>query len=129
MIGRSVLIGGSSATLASSGISGAVEAQSSGDVVVQVRNAAGVLVRTLDLGQQPAGRAAFNWDGKDASGNALPAGGSYSLSAQVVNGASSVAAGTDIAARVASVSMGSGGLTLNLSSGDSVPFTSVLQLY
>jgi flagellar basal-body rod modification protein FlgD len=127
LVGHTVLVPSSTAQLGSSGVTGAVQASSSGDVVLQVRNASGALVRTLDLGQQASGQIPFVWDGKDGSGNALAA-GKYAITAQVVNGSSSQAAATDINSQVQSVSLGASGLTLNLLGGTSVPYSSVLQI-
>jgi len=127
LIGHNVLVSGSVVQLGTSAVTGAVDAASSGDVVVQVRSASGALVRTLDLGQQAAGQVPFTWDGKDGSGN-VQAPGAYSVSAQIINGTTAQAASTDVTSQITSVSLGSSGLTLNLANGSSVPFSSVIQL-
>jgi flagellar basal-body rod modification protein FlgD len=59
------------------------------DVQVQISNAAGQVVNTLDLGSMPAGVQSFNWNGNDTAG--APAGpGSYTFAVQATdaNGAS-----------------------------------------
>jgi flagellar basal-body rod modification protein FlgD len=127
LVGHSVLVPASQGQLGSSGISGAVQTSSSGDVALQIRNSAGAVVSTVDLGQQAAGSVPFSWNGKDASGNALAA-GAYSFSAQVINGSTAQAATTDLNAVVQSVSLAASGITLNLQGGGSVPFSSVLQV-
>lgn len=43
-------------------------------VALRVRNAAGALVRTRSLGEQPAGRHSADWDGRGAKGAAVPSG-------------------------------------------------------
>ena len=43
-------------------------------VSVAISDAAGNVVRTLDLGAQEAGTRFFDWDGKSDSGSAVPAG-------------------------------------------------------
>jgi flagellar basal-body rod modification protein FlgD len=51
--------------------------QLSGDsarVAVDIYNAQGGLVRTLELGNQKSGDQTIQWDGKDSSGKALPGG-------------------------------------------------------
>lgn len=127
LIGHGVLVPGTQAQLGDSGMFGAVEVTASGPVTVQIRDSSGALVGTLDMGVQPAGTAAFKWDGKDASGNALPQ-GSYSITAQVGSGANAQAADTDVAALVESVSFGSSGLMLNLQGLGEIPFSSVRQI-
>lgn len=47
-------------------------------VVVEVRDAAGNVVRTLDTKQAPSGTFATSWDGKDAEGDAV-ADGAYAI--------------------------------------------------
>jgi flagellar basal-body rod modification protein FlgD len=44
------------------------------NLFVRIENEAGQLVRTFDVGAQPAGEARVMWDGKDDGGNQLPAG-------------------------------------------------------
>lgn len=44
------------------------------DVKVDVIDASGNVVDTIDLGAKPAGALSFTWDGKNAQGNTLPAG-------------------------------------------------------
>ncbi len=43
-------------------------------VVINVQDSSGALVRQISLGAQSAGDQSVLWDGKDASGNAVPAG-------------------------------------------------------
>ncbi len=127
LIGQGVMVAGTQAQLGSTGLYGAVEVPSSGDVTVKIKNSSGALVGSLDLGTQAAGTVPFVWDGKDASGNALPT-GTYTLSAQVGNGATAVAAPTDVTAVVQGVSTSSSGLMLNLGTLGEVPFSSVKQI-
>jgi len=111
-------------------------------VVLNVTNAAGVLVSQINLGAQSAGLANFTWNGTTTTGAQAPA-GTYTLSA-VYAGATSggTAATTYVNGTVESVSMGgsgstssstsgsstSTGLTLNISGVGSVPFSSVQQI-
>jgi flagellar basal-body rod modification protein FlgD len=83
LIGRQVLVPASQINVAAgqTGSTGAVNVpDATGDLQVSIVDASGNAVRTLDLGAQPAGLAKFQWDGRDASGNPVPA-GSYTLSA------------------------------------------------
>jgi flagellar basal-body rod modification protein FlgD len=62
--------------------------QALNNLFVRIENAAGQLVRTFDAGAQPPGEAAIKWDGKDDSGNPLPA-GKYKVNASgLLDGAS-----------------------------------------
>jgi flagellar basal-body rod modification protein FlgD len=127
LVGHYVLVPGSDAPLTSSGLAGAVEVPSSGDVTVRVHDSSGAVVRTIDLGTQSSGTVQFGWDGTDASGNAMPT-GTYSIDATVNAGGKSVAASTDVAAQVQSVTLGSNGLTLNLDGIGSTAFSNVIQI-
>jgi flagellar basal-body rod modification protein FlgD len=64
--------------------SGSVSLQGSlaapAEVTVQIRDSTGKLVRTLALGTRSAGALELAWDGRDQSGNPVPA-GTYSVSA------------------------------------------------
>jgi flagellar basal-body rod modification protein FlgD len=132
LLGHAVLAASSSATTTAAGdtVSGAVVVpQTSTDVQLNILNSAGTAVKTLDLGAQSAGSAAFSWDGTENDGSKAPA-GTYTLSA-TVNG---VASGTNIVTQVAgtvdSVTMASGtsGLTLNVAGIGSVAFSSVVAI-
>ncbi len=128
LVGHYVMVPGSQAPLTSSGLVGAVEVPSSGDVTVHIRDASGAVVQILDLGMQSGGsKAQFGWDGKDAGGKAMQT-GIYSVDATVSSGGNSTAATTDVAAQVDSVTLGSSGLTLNLNGIGSTAFSNVLQI-
>lgn len=59
------------------------------DLIVQVSNSSGSVIRTMDMGAQTAGDVTIEWDGKDDSGNTA-ANGTYSYAATAtVNGTSS----------------------------------------
>lgn len=129
LVGHGVLVASSSSVLyEGEGLGGAVDVPASGTVTVEVRDSAGALVRTLDLGTQPAGLANFSWDGLDEGGKALPS-GPYQIAARVQQGSSTAAADTYALALVNSVSLGSGGLTLNLHGLDAVSLGAVRQIY
>jgi flagellar basal-body rod modification protein FlgD len=109
------------------GMSGAVELDHAGQLVVEFRDATGQVQRRIDYGQQAAGLAYFQWDGHDGAGNALQA-GHYTLRATVTSGGATQAAETLAAAAVQSVSIGSSGLALQLGGLGEVPFSSVRQI-
>jgi flagellar basal-body rod modification protein FlgD len=82
LVGRQVLVPSTTATDdGTNPVNGAVNVVTPGDVTVKITDpATGDVIRTLDLGNQPAGLAKFTWDGKDGSGNAV-ASGNYTLAA------------------------------------------------
>ena len=128
LIGRDVLVESGVGVLGDQGLSGALDIPSSGRVNLQIRDASGAVVRTIDLGTQSAGQLAFNWNGTDAQGNALP-GGLYRISATVSgSGGASVAATTYAVDQVSSVALGSDGLDVELAALGELPFSDVLRI-
>jgi flagellar basal-body rod modification protein FlgD len=128
LLGHQALVSSSTVTTTGSGsVSGAISVpQTTSQVVVNISNSAGVLVKQINLGAQGAGMASFTWDGTTGNGSA-PA-DTYTLSAQYAGATSgSTAASTYVNGTVESVSMGSGttGMTLNVAGVGSVPFSSV----
>lgn len=127
LVGRTALVASGSATLkAGEAVDGAVELPSGAtDVVVDITDASGAVVRQLDLGTRPAGMAEFAWDGLDAAGAPVPA-GKYGISARARIAGRTESASTLVAAHVDSVTLGgSGGLVLNLAQLGSAPFAAV----
>ena len=131
LVGRSVLAVSDTGYLADNGsIDGVVELASSASTVqIDVVDENGALLRTLDLGQQPAGLARFSWDGRDADGD-LVASGHYRLSARVVRGSEVEGTATAIESRVESVTLGQFGneMSLNLAGGASLSLAQVYQI-
>src|SRR5262245_4718275 len=66
LLGRTVLVDGNVGNLVAGGsLGGAVDLPSSAsDVIVQISDRNGTLVRQIDLGTQGAGLARFTWDGQ-----------------------------------------------------------------
>jgi flagellar basal-body rod modification protein FlgD len=132
LLGRDVLVNQPVAALADGGsVSGAVELASPAEFVrVQVVNAGGDVVRTLDLGAQPAGLARFAWDGRTASGAAAPAGAYQFVAQSTAAGGTQSAAQVLVSAPVESVTIGGqqGGLMLTLQGLGEVPFSAVRQI-
>jgi flagellar basal-body rod modification protein FlgD len=132
LLGHQALVNSGTASLTANGtVSGAVSVpQTSAQVLLNVSDASGALVRQINLGAQSAGLTSFTWDGKGGNGAQAPA-GTYTLSAQYAGATKgSTAATTSVNGTVESVSMGAGstGLTLNVSGLGSVPFSSVQQI-
>jgi flagellar basal-body rod modification protein FlgD len=110
MVGRSVLIPGNVGLLETGvELQGAVDLPaSSGDLKVFIQDAAGQLVKQINLGTQQAGLARFSWDGTSDSGAAV-ATGTYSVSAQATVDGTAVSQQTLIQAKVDSVTLGKAG--------------------
>lgn len=131
LVGRSVLAVTDSGYLGDTGtLRGAIELTSSAsNVQIDITDETGQLVQRLDLGQQPAGLANFEWSGLDASGERATT-GRYQVTARVIRGANIESAPTAIESQIQSVTLGQfgGGMTLNLAGGQDLPLGQVFQI-
>jgi flagellar basal-body rod modification protein FlgD len=129
LVGRSALARSSGLSVAAGQPArGAVDLPAStSTVTVSVRDATGQTVRTLQLGPQPSGLAAFAWDGLDDAGRAAPA-GRYSFTASYFDGKDSVAADTLLRAPIDSVLVGADGFSVELRGIGELPFTAVREI-
>jgi flagellar basal-body rod modification protein FlgD len=131
MVGRTVLIPSSEFEMRDgANVQGTVELPSStSDLAVSVYDAAGQLVRQINMGPQTAGSIPFTWDGLTDDGKAVPA-GMYQLKAITEVDGKSVAADTYVAAKVDSVIMGNLGqeITLNLGAMGQLGLSGVKQI-
>ncbi|MBI1195648.1 MAG: flagellar hook assembly protein FlgD [Gammaproteobacteria bacterium] len=131
LVGRDVLVPGSQGPLSNGGtLQGAVDVpQAASGIQIKVHDAAGSLVRTIDLGDQNAGLAKFQWDGKDASGQPAAA-GVYTISAQGLLDGAQTALGTLVADRVDSVTINQSGqgVSLNLNGHGAMDLAQVQQI-
>jgi flagellar basal-body rod modification protein FlgD len=119
MAGRAVLIEGSTLSVGEYGAVGGVELEAAADAVaVEIRDASGAVVQTLDLGKNDAGVRSFQWDGKNAAGEAVPQ-GDYRISVKAASGEKAVKATTLMAAQVQSVYKGTAGVQLDLGAAGS----------
>jgi flagellar basal-body rod modification protein FlgD len=130
LLGHNALVTSSTATVATAGapVTGAVTVpQTTASVTLSIANAAGTVIKTVDLGAQAAGLANFTWDGTTSTGAAAPA-GTYTLTA-IYGGQTTAraAATTAVNGVVDSVSMGAGtaGMTLNVAGVGSVPISAL----
>ena len=130
LVGREVLAPTGVAALSQGGsIRGNVELPAaSGEVVVNVYDQAGQVVRRLELGSQAAGPVAFQWDGLKNDGQfASP--GNYFISAEASIDGQFEAVETLLASEVRSVTLSnSGGLLLDLDGIGSLDFSEVRQI-
>lgn len=94
MIGRSVLVPGADMQLENhTGIGGFELTEPADKLVVTIKDSAGIAVRDIDLGAQPAGVGTFAWDGLANNGNAA-ADGQYSFALKAMRGNKEVSAST-----------------------------------
>ena len=110
LVGKDVLVAGSDLVLDDAGkTSAGFELQSPADsVVVSVKNAAGKVIDTIDLGAEGAGRHSFGWTSKDATRDGL----SFSVSAK--SGTLAVGATPLVADQVSAVYADGGTLAIEL---------------
>ena len=118
LIGRTVLVPGKELALAQGNDMrfGVDLAGAADSVKGSVKNAAGELVRTFDLGALPPGVKTVEWDGKTDTGTAAPD-GTYSFSVTAKAGADNVAALGLTYAKVEGIAQGYGGASLDLGAG------------
>ncbi|BCU07653.1 flagellar hook assembly protein FlgD [Allochromatium tepidum] len=131
LVGKSTLVPARKMQLAEGqGASGAMElSTSASQVKVDIYDASGQLVRTLDLGTLSAGLQDFEWDGTLSNGSAAPAGSyEFKITAQI-NGVTE-ALTTYLNGQVKSVSAESAGsgLMLNVQGVGNVSFSDVLRV-
>ncbi len=131
LVGRYVLLEGDSAPLARDGtiVGGVTTPKGASSITVNVRNAGGELVRTMQLAPTE-GTTLFSWDGLTADGTAAPA-GQYRIDATATVSGANQAADTLVADLVASVSMDprTYALTLNTPSAGPVTLADVRQVF
>jgi len=72
-------------------------------VTVDIKDAAGQVVRELQLGKQDAGVTRFDWDGKTTSGDNAAA-GDYTFSVTATNGSTAVSTTVRVRERFSRVS-------------------------
>jgi len=131
LVGQQVLVEGSVGyQTAGGGISAVANLPSnSTNMVVRIENSSGQVVRTYNLGETAAGNVNVVWDGKDESGNVLPA-GNYSINAYAQQNGKNEQLATAIYAQVESVTLGSGvdTMALNLQGLGAVRLSDVIEV-
>lgn len=127
LIGTPVLAPGESFSVSagkSSGF-GIQLASDASDVQITVKNSAGQVVNTIDLGRESAGTIPVSWTPVDKAGNPLPD-GIYSFSAtSVINGQTGAPVTLSAGTVDGVIKQSDGSAALVLSNGDTVPFSSI----
>ncbi len=129
MIGRGVLVEGKSIELTQGAAIAAVELpQAVEQLNITIRNSAGAVVYTANLGPQAGGPVKFQWDGTDDNGNAV-ADGKYAYEAQGIAAGEAVSGITHLAyGRVNSVTLGVQGAQLNVDGLGAISLSQVKQI-
>lgn len=114
LVNHGVLVPGSSLALGEQGGIGGFElATAADDVTVTIKDANGLVVRTLSLGAQDAGIIPFVWDGKSDSG-AQAATGNYTYSISAKTGSTTSTPTALAYGLVQAVTRNSSGMTLDV---------------
>jgi flagellar basal-body rod modification protein FlgD len=98
------------------------------EVTITVRNQAGQIVRTIDMGDKKAGLANVQWDGRNDDGVVQPA-GAYSVAISAKDdGDNTITVAQETTSTVESVSFDQGYPVLHLANGVSVPVSDLLKV-
>lgn len=128
LIGKDVLAAGAPLRLTGGSAHGAVSLEAAADKVnVSIQNAAGQVVRALELGARPAGQTGFDWDGKDSTGKAL-AEGRYAFTVAASSNEAAVTAAGLAPGRVSSVAVNGTEVTLDLDGLGAVALAAVKRI-
>lgn len=128
LVGHSVLVPGNRLTLEDGLAIGGVQMESAADnVVATIKDANGLLIRTLDLGALPAGTTQVSWDGKTDSG-ATAANGAYTVSFAAKQGANKVTAEALEYGTVTSVAKNTQGVSLTVGRLGTLSLSDVKQI-
>lgn len=130
LVGQEVLIANPAMALDEDGPStGSFELDTaSGDVLLDIADGSGNVVRQISLGEFPSGRHSFSWDGLNQDGNRAPP-GSYTARISAQRGDEYVSATVLTTRVIDSVEFGSGEETrLNTKQGDVLTIADIRQI-
>ena len=131
LIGATVLAPGSTMTVSGGKASafGAQTANALGDLTVSVTNSAGQVVNTIDLGPQAAGTVPITgWTPTDKTGATLPDGTYTITAAGTINGAAATATALSSSQVQSVVQQADGTTGVMLTTGKTVPLTSIASI-
>lgn len=129
LVGHQVMVYGSGLKLGDAGAVGGVELKGVADrVTLTIKDANGLAIRTLDLGDLEVGAHNFSWDGKSDAG-AQAVNGQYSVSVSAKRGTDKVEASVLELAGVVSINRSSQGVTLDLGSLGLAKVSDVKQIF
>jgi flagellar basal-body rod modification protein FlgD len=128
MIGHPVLAEGNNLDLKTGVAVGGIDLAGPADKVeVTIKDAAGNVLATKNLGSQKAGVVNFGWDGTDQDGAAV-ADGTYQFSVKANQGENKVTATTLSLGTVNSVTLGSQGVSLNVTGLGALSISQIKQI-
>jgi len=128
LVGHDVVVAGDKLHLEEdSATFGMAIAKDADAVQVTIKDAAGVVVRTLDLGPQKSGIRHFEWDGKNAAGAAMPP-GDYRISVTATAKGEAVAVDPLTIATVTGIAPTAGGTMVTLGTLGTIALTDILEI-
>jgi len=131
MVGQIATVKGSLITTDGSGIGAPVAfslERPSDQTVVQILNASGKVVRSLDLGARPSGITKVTWDGRNDDGTVQPA-GTYAVAVKAADAdGGTVQVSQETSATVKGVAFDKGYPVLQLSNGVNAPVSDLLRV-
>jgi flagellar basal-body rod modification protein FlgD len=121
LVGRDVIVAGNKMDIADGAGQGGFELTSAADAVkVEILNAGGHVVDTLNLGAQSAGRHSFDWDASKAGSDT-----NLTFRVTAMSGATKLSSTSLMRDRVDAVSASGDSLTLELQRSGSVPYSTI----
>ena len=131
MVGQVATVKGSLITTDGSGLGAPVaftQDRASDKTVVQIQDANGKIVRTLDLGERPAGISRITWDGRSDEGLVMPA-GTYAVALKATDAdGGTVVTSQETSGTITGVAFDKGYPVLHLSNGVSAPVSDLLRV-
>lgn len=131
MVGQTATVRGSLITTDGSGIGAPVSFtldRASDKTVVQIQDASGKVVRSLDMGGRPPGLTKITWDGRNDDGTVQPA-GTFAVAIKATDAdGGSVSVSQETTATVTGVAFDKGYPVLQLSNGVSAPVSDLLRV-
>jgi flagellar basal-body rod modification protein FlgD len=131
MVGQVATVKGSLITTDGSGLGAPVaftQDRASDKTVVQIQDANGKIVRTLDLGERPAGISRITWDGRSDDGLVMPA-GTYAVALKATDAdGGTVVTSQETSGTITGVAFDKGYPVLHLSNGVSAPVSDLLRV-
>ena len=128
IIGKNVMVAGNALPLASGQAVGGASLDGAADAVtLTIKDAAGKIVQTENLGAKPTGSFYFAWDGKDANGATLKD-GNYSFAVDATANGKKVTASAMQIGTVSAVVRDKSGFRLDLGALGNVAFSDVQQI-
>jgi flagellar basal-body rod modification protein FlgD len=130
LTGRSVIVDGDRLEFAGADtpVVFGVDLPSDADkVAIEIRDANGQLVRSMQFGASPAGILRLSWDGTTDAGDTADA-GTYTFTVKATSGTTELPAVPVAARRVEAVDQRDGSIRLVLQDGDRVAYSDVRQI-